>query len=67
MDRSAEARSTASDVYADFTDGFDTADLKGTKALLDQLSKQAARRDGASLSARHDRIARRWRRGGIPR
>jgi hypothetical protein len=39
MGRSAEARSTLSEIYAEVTDGFDTADLKGAKALLDQLSK----------------------------
>jgi predicted ATPase len=33
-----EARTTVADVYGWFTEGFDTADLKEAKALLDKLS-----------------------------
>jgi predicted ATPase len=33
-----EARSILTDIYGWFTEGFDTADLKDAKALLDQLS-----------------------------
>jgi len=33
-----EARTTVADVYGWFTEGFDTADLKEAKALLDELS-----------------------------
>jgi hypothetical protein len=32
-----EARSMLEDVYGWFTEGFDTADLKDAKALLDEL------------------------------
>jgi len=32
-----EARAMLSDIYNWFTEGFDTADLKDAKALLDQL------------------------------
>jgi tetratricopeptide (TPR) repeat protein len=37
--RSDEARAMLSDVYNWFTEGFDTADLKDAKALLDELQK----------------------------
>ena len=33
-----EARAMLSDIYGWFTEGFDTADLKDAKALLDELS-----------------------------
>jgi predicted ATPase len=36
--RRTEARELLSPVYDHFTEGFDTADLKGTKALLDELA-----------------------------
>jgi predicted ATPase len=35
--RRAEARELLAPVYGWFTEGFDTADLKNAKALLDQL------------------------------
>ena len=35
--RRAEARDLLAPVYGWFTEGFDTADLKDAKALLDQL------------------------------
>ena len=38
QDRTAEARAMLSEVYGWFTEGFDTADLKDAKALLDELS-----------------------------
>ena len=34
-DRRAEARAMLADIYGWFTEGFDTADLKEAKALLD--------------------------------
>jgi predicted ATPase len=37
QDRRAEARNLLAPVYGWFTEGFDTADLKDAKALLDQL------------------------------
>ena len=40
LDKSArrdEARSMLEDIYGWFTEGFDTADLKDAKALLDGL------------------------------
>jgi predicted ATPase len=36
--RRAEARNLLAPVYGWFTEGFDTADLKDAKALLDQLA-----------------------------
>jgi predicted ATPase len=36
--RRDEARAMLSDIYNWFTEGFDTADLKDAKALLDELS-----------------------------
>jgi len=36
--RSQEARELLASVYDRFTEGFDTADLKATKALLDELA-----------------------------
>jgi predicted ATPase len=33
-----EARTMLADIYGWFTEGFDTADLKDAKALLDELS-----------------------------
>jgi predicted ATPase len=36
--KTAEARDLLAPVYAWFTEGFDTADLKDAKALLDELS-----------------------------
>jgi predicted ATPase len=38
-DRRTEARSMLADIYGWFTEGFDTADLKDAKALLDELSR----------------------------
>jgi len=37
-DRRDEARAMLAEIYNWFTEGFDTADLKDAKALLDQLS-----------------------------
>jgi hypothetical protein len=37
-DRSNEARTMLAGIYNWFTEGFDTADLKDTKALLDEMS-----------------------------
>ena len=39
QDRRDEALSMLADIYNWFTEGFDTADLKDAKALLDQLSQ----------------------------
>ena len=36
--RRAEARAMLGEIYGWFTEGFDTADLKDAKALLDELS-----------------------------
>ena len=38
--RRDEARATLADIYNWFTEGFDTADLKDAKGLLDELSTQ---------------------------
>ena len=37
-DRAKEARDLLAPVHGQFTEGFDTADLKEAKALLDELS-----------------------------
>ena len=37
QDKRAEARAMLSEIYNWFTEGFDTADLKDAKALLDEL------------------------------
>jgi hypothetical protein len=34
-----EARTMLADIYGWFTEGFDTADLKDAKVLLDQLNE----------------------------
>jgi predicted ATPase len=36
--KSTEARAMLAEIYNWFTEGFDTADLKDAKALLDELS-----------------------------
>ena len=36
--RSNEARAMLAEIYGCFTEGFDTADLKDAKALLEELS-----------------------------
>jgi len=38
QDRGEEARTTLGKIYGWFTEGFDTADLKDAKALLEELS-----------------------------
>jgi predicted ATPase len=40
--RSAEARQTLAEIYGWFTEGFDTADLKEAKAMLDGLSREGS-------------------------
>jgi hypothetical protein len=37
--RTGHSRTMLADIYNWFTEGFDTADLKDAKALLDQLSQ----------------------------
>jgi adenylate cyclase len=37
--RCGEARARLSEIYNWFTEGFDTADLKEAKALLEELSR----------------------------
>jgi predicted ATPase len=38
-ERRDEARAMVAEIYNWFTEGFDTADLKEAKALLDELNK----------------------------
>ncbi len=38
QDKKEEARQMLAEIYGWFTEGFDTADLKEAKALLEQLS-----------------------------
>jgi predicted ATPase len=38
QDRRKEARELLTPIYGWFTEGFDTADLKDAKALLDELT-----------------------------
>ena len=40
--RRNEARTMLAEIYDWFTEGFDTADLKDAKALLEELSSQGA-------------------------
>ena len=42
--RRDEARAMLAEIYGWFTEGFDTADLKDAKALLDQLSVNGGER-----------------------
>ena len=37
--KKGQAHQTLADIYNSFTEGFDTADLKDAKALLDELSR----------------------------
>lgn len=37
QDKKEEARNLLSEIYGWFTEGFDTADLKDAKALLEEL------------------------------
>jgi predicted ATPase len=39
MGKRAEARAILAEIYGWFTEGFDTADLKDAKALLDELNE----------------------------
>jgi predicted ATPase len=39
-----EARELLAPIYGWFTEGFDTPDLKGAKALLDELASEAPER-----------------------
>jgi len=39
QDRRDEARTMLAEIYSWFTEGFDTADLKDAKALLDELNR----------------------------
>lgn len=41
--RRDEARAMLAEIYGRVTEGFDTADLKDAKALLDELDEIAAR------------------------
>jgi predicted ATPase len=52
--RSDEARTMLADIYGWFTEGFDTADLKDAKAMLDELSHKpdALRRSDGSSKVR---------------
>ena len=42
--RRDEARAMLAEIYAWFTEGFDTADLKEAKALLDELNVKGGAR-----------------------
>jgi hypothetical protein len=46
QDRRAEVRDLLASVYGWFTEGFDTADLKEAKSLLDKLAEPAIAADG---------------------
>jgi predicted ATPase len=43
-----EARSLLADIYNWFTEGFDTADLRDAKALLDELEVERASRSAVT-------------------
>jgi predicted ATPase len=42
QNKRAEAHGLLERIYSNFTEGFDTADLREAKALLDELSKASA-------------------------
>jgi predicted ATPase len=46
QDRRTEARDLLAPVYGWFTEGFDAADLKDAKALLDKLTEPAIAAEG---------------------
>ncbi|HLF83057.1 MAG TPA: hypothetical protein VI837_02660, partial [Blastocatellia bacterium] len=49
--RTAEAHKMLAEVYSWFTEGFDTADLRDAKALLEELQQQSHKSVGFSLQA----------------
>ncbi|MGC1884888.1 MAG: hypothetical protein WA709_02090 [Stellaceae bacterium] len=51
--RRSEARDLLAPIYAWFTEGFDTADLKDAKTLLDKLTEPAPRRSTCSKRQAH--------------
>jgi hypothetical protein len=70
QDRRTEARDLLAPVYGWFTEGFDTADLKDAKALLDKLTEPAIAAEGGvrcewPLSGRPDHLLARSRRSGL--
>jgi predicted ATPase len=46
QDRRSEARDLLAPVYGWFTEGFETADLKDARALLDELTEPAIAAEG---------------------
>jgi hemerythrin len=50
QDKKKQAREMLAEIYGWFTEGFDTADLKEAKALLEKLSK-SDREVGATARA----------------
>jgi predicted ATPase len=44
--RRSEARGLLAPIYASFTEGYDTADLKDVKTLLDELTEPAVAAEG---------------------
>jgi predicted ATPase len=56
--RRDEARSMLADIYNWFTEGFDTADLKDAKALLDELSAYAGKWTYECIAKSFDRARR---------
>ena len=63
--RREEAGSMLAEIYGWFTEGFDTADLKDAKALLDELSAQYRRPPDADDSVLLERAADRVERGEL--
>jgi hypothetical protein len=49
QDKPDEACALLAEIYSWFTEGFDTADLKDAKALLEQLGKLCTGLNGAAI------------------
>ena len=62
QDRRDEARTMLADIYNWFTEGFDTADLKDAKALLDELRNKDALREVQHRQSAGQKLLRRMRR-----
>ena len=56
--RKAEAQQMLAEIYGWFTEGFDTADLREAKALLEELEGQATRTPSEKRKGTEKRSAR---------
>jgi predicted ATPase/DNA-binding response OmpR family regulator/class 3 adenylate cyclase len=56
--RTREAMRLLQPIYAQFTEGFDTADLQRAKLILDRLKPNASRKQALSKKRAHEPVAR---------